>query len=296
MITLILITSFICFLICFKTRREKQNEEYPIPPGKIYEPHREKMTEWMKKTRSLPYKELSVQSFDNLTLYGRYYEFTPDSPIEIMFHGYRGSAERDLCGGIERCFKLGRSALIVDQRGHGKSEGRVITFGVKERKDVLSWVERATEEFGKERKLILTGISMGAATVTAAADLPLPENVAFILADCGFTSPKEIIQKCTRDLKLPPKLMYPFIRLGAIIFGGFDPNSVSSKEALKNATKPVIFFHGEDDNFVPCQMSRENYEVCKTEKKLITIPGAGHGLGYMIDPDGYINALKNFQF
>ena len=94
--------------------------------------------------------------------------------------------------------------------------------------------------------------------------------------------------------KLPPKLLYPLVRLGARIYGGFDPEDADATKALKSCKVPVIFFHGEDDDYVPCQMSRINYEACPTVKQLVTIPGAGHGLSYLVDPEGYIAILREF--
>jgi pimeloyl-ACP methyl ester carboxylesterase len=233
-------------------------------------------------------------SHDGLTLYGKYYEFSPDAPLEIMFHGYRGSAERDLCGGVQRAFSLGHSALIVDQRAAGHSGGNVISFGANESKDCLRWATKVNEVFGMDTKIILTGISMGASTVLMAAGNELPENVVAVLADCGYTSAREIICKVIRQLKLPTGLAYPFVRLGAILFGGFDPNKADATAALKNCKVPVIFAHGDADNFVPCQMSKDNYDACPTKKKLVIIPGAGHGLCYLADPEGYLAQLKEF--
>jgi len=143
-------------------------------------------------------------------------------------------------------------------------------------------------------KLILTGISMGASTVLMAAGNPLPENVIGILADCGFNSAKDIIKKVIRQLGLPPKISYPFVKLGARLYGGFDLEETSAEEAMKKCTKPVIFFHGESDDFVPCDMSRINYEACAAKKRLVTIPGAGHGLSYAIAPEAYLTALREF--
>ena len=142
--------------------------------------------------------------------------------MEIMFHGYRGNAERDLSGGIQRCFALGRSVLLVDQRTSCGSEGNVISFGINEHRDCLSWVDFAVKHFGPDIKIILTGISMGASTVLMAAGKELPKNVVGVLADCGFSSAREIIKKCARDLKIPADLIYPFIKLGAKIFGHFN--------------------------------------------------------------------------
>ncbi|MBO5123248.1 MAG: alpha/beta hydrolase, partial [Oscillospiraceae bacterium] len=208
--------------------------------------------------------------------------------------GYRGTAERDLSGGVARCFKLGRSALLVDQRGCSDSEGNVISFGINEHRDCLAWLDFATQRFGEDVKIILTGISMGASTVLMVSDQALPPNVLGILADCGFSSAKDIIKKVIRQMGLPAEVGYPFVKLGAKLFGHFDLEAHSAVEAVKNATVPVIFFHGDGDDYVPCEMSRINYEACTSKKKLVIIPRAGHGLSYPVAPDTYLNALREF--
>ena len=295
-VALILLISFICFFMAFWVPKHRPvgEDEYPTPEGKVYEPFRERMVNWMRETRKLPHEDFYIESFDGLKLHGRYYEYAPGAPIELMFHGYRGNADRDMCGGVQRCFALKRSALVVDQRASNYSEGHVITFGIKEHKDCHKWVDFMVEHFGPEVKIILTGISMGASTVLMAAGSPLPPQVKGVLADCGFTSAKEIIYKVIRQLKLPPKLLYPFVRLAAKIFGGFDLESFSALEAVQQATLPIIFFHGEDDDFVPCSMSEKNFEACASRKQLVLIPGAGHGLSYPVDKPGYLAALAEF--
>lgn len=289
--------SYYCYRRIFYSppRKKLNDDEYEIPDGEIYEKYRDKMVEWMRKARQLPHEDCEIKSFDGLTLKGKYYQFKKDAPIEILFHGYRGNSERDLSGGIERCFKLGRNALIVDQRGCGESEGNVITFGINERLDCLNWINFAIEKFGKNSQIILTGISMGASTVMMVADQDLPSNVKYILADCGYSSPKEIIKKVIKDMKLPQNLIYPFVNLGARIFGHFNLEEHSPLKSLQNAKIPVIFIHGEDDDFVPCDMSRQLYDICSSSKCLITIPNAGHGLAYPTNKEKYLQALKDFE-
>lgn len=291
-----LITAYICYRIAFYVpdRKKTDNDAISIPDGEIYEPFRESMEGWIREARKLPHEEFSITSFDGVKLYGKYYEYSPGAPIELMFHGYRGNAERDLSGGVQRCFELKRSALIVDQRCSGKSGGNVITFGIKEHRDCLCWIDFMLDHFGTEAKIILTGISMGASTVLMAAGKPLPENVIGVLADCGYTSAKEIIKKVIRQMKLPPRIAYPFVKLGARLFGRFDLEEVSCEEALKSCAVPVIFFHGEDDDFVPCDMSRKNFVACASRKLLVTVPGAGHCLSYPVAPELYLNALRDF--
>ena len=295
-----LITAYVCFRMTFcarkKDREEYKKTEFPIPHGEIYEAHRENMVAWMQNLITTPHDELEITSFDGLKLRAKFYEYAPGAPIEILLHGYRGSAKRDLNGGLARCFSLGRSALLVDHRASGESEGNVITFGVLESRDVRAWIDLIIEKYGKDRKIIVTGVSMGAATamIIAGSD-DLPENVVGALADCGYTSAKAIISKVMReDMHLPPALFYPFVRLGARLFGHFDIDSVSPIEAMKKAKVPVIFFHGDEDYFVPHSMSEENFEACTSRKKLVTIHGAGHGLCSPVGIDEYEDALREF--
>lgn len=293
----ILAVCLICFRMAFYVSKGDRTpkEEYEIPRGKIYEPYREQMVDWMKEVRAMPCEEFSIQSFDGLTLYAKYYECIPGAPMELMFHGYRGSAERDLCGGIQRCFALNRNVLLVDQRCSGKSGGHTITFGIREHKDCLAWVDFAVEHFGPQVKIILTGISMGASTVLMAAGKELPPQVVGVLADCGFSTAKDIICKVIRQMKLPVSLAYPFVKLAAWLLGGFRLEEYSALKAMKTCKVPVIFFHGTGDDFVPWEMSQANYDACPTKKKLVLVPGAGHGLGYLVAPEDYLQALREFN-
>lgn len=293
----IFLTAYICFHITFFSSRRKKKDapEFEIPPGDIYEPYREQMISWMKEAREIPHEEVTMTSFDGLKLYGKYYECKKGAPIELMMHGYRGTSERDLCGGVQRCFSLGRNCLIIDQRGCGKSEGHVITFGIKEHRDCIDWVNFIIQNINKDAKIILCGISMGAATVLTASGKELPENVVGVLADCGYTSANEIINKVIRQIKLPAAVLYPFVKLGARVYGGFKLEETSPIDAMKSTKLPVIFFHGENDDFVPCDMSKKNYEACQSDKMLITIPGAGHGLCYLVDPKKYLKELADFS-
>ena len=133
---------------------------------------------------------------------------------------------------------------------------------------------------------------MGAATVLMAAELDLPENVTGIIADCPYTSPKDIIKKVCGDMKLPSSLLYPFVKLGAKLYGHFDLESADAAEAVCHAKVPVLLIHGEDDRFVPCSMSRkicDSFRESNPDGDIIfeTFPGAGHGISFMEDEPRY---------
>ena len=297
LLLIVLLITYICYRMAFyiSDKEKQKNALAEIPPGEEYLPYRDIMVAWQQEVKTFPCEVLTVKSFDGLTLQGKYYERFPGATIELMFHGYRGSATRDLCGGVQRAYACGHNALIVDQRASGKSDGNVISFGINERKDCLSWLAFMISHFGPEVRIILTGISMGAATILMASGEELPPNVVGVLGDCGYTSPKEIICKVIEeDMKLPAKLAYPFVRLGARLFGNFDLEETDSLRALKKCRLPVFLVHGEVDKFVPCDMSRKMYENYSGKKRLYTVPGAGHCLAYIVTGDAYIKELKSF--
>ena len=291
-----ILISYICFRMAFYVPKRTigPEEKIDLPDGEIYEPFHKQMEEWILEARKMKPKKYYIRSFDGLKLCGKYYEYSPDAAIELMFHGYRGNSERDLSGAVQRCFALGRNAFIVDQRASRESEGNVISFGINEHKDCLSWIDFLIKEFGKDVKIIITGISMGASTVLMAAGKNPPKNVVGVLCDCGFTSAKEIIMKVVKQMHLPPKIIYPFIKLGAKLFGRFDLEEYSAIEAAKQCKIPVIFLHGESDDYVPWEMSKKNYDACSSKKELFSVPNAGHGLCYLIDNEGYFNAVREF--
>ena len=290
----VLTASYWAYRVAFYVPRNHQEDIYHLPSGAQNSKHQEKMRSCIKKLNDLPYESVTITSQDGKTLFGRYYHTRDGAPVQIQFHGYRGSAQRDLAGGVQRCFGVGRSALLVDQRCSGKSGGHVITFGVREHRDCLTWVDFLRRHFGPDVKIILTGISMGAATVLMAGGHPLPDNVIGILADCGFSSARDIIKKVIRQMGIPAELGYPFVKLGARIYGGFDLEETSPMEMVKQCTLPVIFYHGETDDFVPCDMSRQLYDACTSRKQLITVPGAGHGLSFPVDQEYYLQTLREF--
>ena len=171
----------------------------------------------------------------------------------------------------------------------------MITFGAKESRDCQTWASFVVEHIDPDARIILTGISMGAATVMMAATLELPPNVVGILADCGYTSTEDIVKKVITDMGLPAGLLYPFARLGARVLGGFDPNASSPIASMRRCRLPVIFFHGDADGYVPCYMSEQNYNACAAaHKRLVITPGADHGLCFPADQEGYLKALQEF--
>lgn len=286
--------AYYAYRVAFYASGKRSDDPYDIPAGEQYEPYEPLMRSLIGELDALEYERVYTTSHDGLKLAARYYHVQDGAPVKLEFHGYRSPAVRDFCGGNEIGRDAGWNILLVDQRAHGKSEGNTITFGIRERYDCLTWIDYVIRRFGPDTEMLLSGVSMGAATVLMATELPLPENVKGVVADCPFSSPVEIIKKVCGDMKLPPDLMYPFLWLGALIFGHFRLDEASAVEAVKKSRVPVLIVHGEDDRFVPCEMSREIYEACASKKRLLTVPDAAHGLSYLVDMERYKTEAQEF--
>lgn len=294
----LLLAFFLILVFSFRTA-------YYSPPGRKEDPrhipNREQYLQVADKLLSLvdmiegyPFQQVYIASDDGLTLAGRYYHVGDGAPVVLIFHGYRSTAYRDCAGMFKLCMELGFNVLLPDMRAHGRSQGRVITLGIRERFDCLCWVKYAVKRFGKDVRLLVSGCSMGAATVMMSAEL-LPAQVKGMVCDAGYSSPRAIMMDVSQKMHIPPKLAYFLLRLSARLLGGFDPNEQSSLQSLENSSIPALFIHGEDDRYVPCSMVYENYEACAAEiKQLLTVPDAGHVLSFLVDEDAYRAAFHSF--
>lgn len=271
------------------------NREYLHAPDlNRYQIYLEDMERLFVALADSPFETVSLYAQDGLKLTGRYYHLRSGAPVDICFHGYRSSPLTDLCCFSELAARLGHNLLLVDQRAHGDSQGRTISLGIRERQDVLSWVDYALEQFGDGTKLFLYGISMGASTVLMASELGLPENVRGIIADCPYSTPKKIISRVSEKLAFPTWLSWPLSILGAKLFGGFDLREADAVRAVANTDTPVLLLHGEADGFVPCEMSGEIWGANEAMIEKHTFPGADHGISYLSDPERYRDIVTEF--
>ena len=287
--------SYYAFRIAFLAPPPLDPEHYFSPVGKQYDEVREGIRKSVDKMATRKYEAVTITSFDGSKLFARYYPGTNGAPVQILFHGYKSCSLLDCSGGTYLAVDcLNHNVLVVDQRSHGQSNGRVITFGIKERKDCLRWIAYAKERFGADIPIILSGLSMGAATVLMACDLNLPSNVKGIIADCPYSSPKEIILKVARDLHFPPRLMLPFIWLGGFLFGHFNLFESSAINAIETCNIPILILHGDADALVPYEMARSLQSCGAKDITLETFEKAGHGLSYIVNPEKYEKVVIGF--
>lgn len=289
----VLSVSLYCYRICFFSPKKGRRTPFDHVDDPQFRAVEDTIFRVISIMERYPYEDVAIRARDGVKLRGRYYHVRDGAPLLILCHGYRSAALRDCCGGHALAQKLGFNALVIHQRAHGESGGHTISFGIKESGDVARWAEYAENRFGAEVPVILFGLSMGAATVLMGCAEGYPANVKGIIADSAYSSPADIIKKVCRDMGYSTAL-YPFTKLGARIFGGFNLEGCTALDAVRDTRIPILLIHGEEDSLVPCGMSREIAENCLGSCKIYTVPGADHCLGCMADPDGYEQAIRRF--
>lgn len=290
-IAVLLLILALCYITYRKTFYRNPKKEKSDPYAGIdresVKPYRERSLQLLEGILPLPYEQVETVAEDGTGLYARFYRGKDGGPFIIQCHGYKSTPIRDFSGIGTVGFDEGYNVIMIDHRAHGESGGSCITFGHKEKRDCICWVKYLMERFGSDIEVFLQGLSMGAATVIlAAAEKDLPRCVKGVLADCPYSSAKDIIKKVIRGMKLPANILYPFVRLGAIIFGGFDPNKADVAAAAKKAKLPILLIHGDADSFVPYEMGKQ---VAEASEKVTfhTFGGADHAISYLVDEKRY---------
>ena len=279
--------------IAFHTPNRTQNDDFSVVKTKKVAPIYDDILTLIRTMNSIPYEPVYITSHDGLRLRARLYDARPGAPVAICFHGWRGTPSRDFSGGASMLIRNGWRVLLIEQRGQKGSEGHTMTFGAKERLDCLRWTRWAADRSGAESKIMLFGISMGAATVLLASELDFPRSLRGIIADCPYSSPRKIIVNTAAGMHIPGWTLI-FARIGAALLGGFKLTDIDASDCVKKSKVPILIIHGEADSFVPPYMSEGPAEACPETVKRITVPGADHALSFLVDPEKYKAAVEEF--
>ena len=240
---------------------------------------------------NLPTERVYITSRDGLRLSARYYHAADGAPIEIYCHGYRSMHQRDFAGIHEIARSLGHNLLMIDQRAHGESEGKTISFGIRESGDAIEWIKYCNERFG-EVPILLYGISMGGATVLMAAGEDLPANVKGVIADCPMSSALDIIKIVSTGMG-PGSFMAGGLARIAARLHGFVLTSNSPEMAVKRAKVPILLLHGDGDDLVPYYMG-QRIAAANPEIQFETFKCPHHARSYLFETERYTAIVKDF--
>ncbi|MBQ6265011.1 MAG: alpha/beta hydrolase [Clostridia bacterium] len=243
------------------------------------------------------FEEFTISNERNQSLKG--YLLKADEPSDVYVfcsHGYRCNGKREFRFITKYYHDKGFNVFLVDHQASGQSEGSYIGFGYYEYQDCLTWLNWLINNYGNNIKIILHGVSMGSATVMMMSGSDkLPENVRFIVADCGYTSAWHEFE---HNISFLGKAEY-IILYGSDIFNklisGYHFKDADALSAVQRAKVPMLFVHGTKDDFVPTRMGKELYMACNSDyKDLLLIEGAAHAESYQTNSEAYNQKLDEF--
>lgn len=252
---------------------------------------KEKTSSWLN---SISKKEINIQSNDKLQLFASEFKLSNESnKWIILVHGY--TSEQSSIYDIARHYSdKGYNVLTPDLRAHGLSEGKYVGMGWLDRNDLLLWIDYLLKNY-RNSEIILHGVSMGAATVMMASGENLPTNVKLIVEDCGYTSVWDIF---SFKLKLRFNLStFPVLNAASFITNvraGYNYKEASSIDQIKKSVTPILFIHGNADEFVPVNMAYKLYDNTNINKELIIVDGAGHAESRLADEELYYGSIFSF--
>lgn len=300
-ISLIIIFSLLFFL-AYRTYSLAFSKKFNPEPGKRVYVHSKDNRyvlyyekDWIK---SVPFKQVTIPSFDKTTLYAHFLKNKDNHKYIISSHGYRGEWEELSIPCRYLNEKENYNLLMIEQRGHGQSKYPITTFGDKESCDLLKWIEYLIK-IDPKAQICLYGLSMGASIVMDACGFNLPSNVKCAIEDCGFSSiKKEITHVASKKIKNKVKLKFSvsMVQLVAFILHNFSFNRNYPVKNLKNSITPILMIHGGQDRYVPTYMLEENYSAVKENvyKEKHIFPEASHALSCRVDFPKYMEIVTNF--
>ena len=244
-------------------------------------------------------EDITLKSFDGLNLTSTLImNENPTNKFIVLVHGvsicYVGSLKY-----FDIFYKNGFNVLIVNQRRHGKSEGKYSTYGFYEKYDVNMWIEYLKSRFGNDIILGLHGESMGAGTVMET--IPLNDSIKFVIEDCGYSNFHELIGfQITHAYKnrLVRKILRPSLIFANFFMktkAKFSMKKIVPIDIVSSTSLPMMFIHGKEDYFVPWYMSVDLYNAkTKVYKKLYLVEGAKHAEALEVNKILYEKKIMTF--
>ena len=243
-------------------------------------------------------KDTIVRSYNGNMIYACYAPAKDPATANgtaIVVHGYGDNHFVFLY--LVRMYRddLNYNVLFPDLQYHGYSEGDHCQMGWFDRYDVEQWADVAHSIF-KDNFTVLHGVSMGGATVMMASGDKLQPFIKAIVEDCGYASVVAQFNKNRRDsFWFVPADILQSASLVTKKKHGWGFWEASSVEQLKKSTVPMLFIHGDADDFVPFSHLDKCYNA-KTQgyKEKWVAEGAVHANSFAKHPEEYKQHVHDF--
>lgn len=295
---------FILFLVCGfiynqiawrKTFKVPQFIMNHIAGNEMFDDYSEKARKAEKDFLKYPLETITLKTPDGATLKGKLLEpKESNGKLILACHGAHSSGIGEFCFIGPYFYENGYTLFMPDHRGCGESDGKFMGYGTHESKDTFLWLDYLKKRF-PSLSIFLLGVSMGAATVLMMSEKADDKAIKGIIADCSYTSAwDEFSYQLKTSFHLPNFPLLNICDIYSRLLAGYSFKDASPIKAVKNAKKPILFIHGNKDDFVPYFMQDILYKACPTEKMCLTVEGAVHARSYYTNPVVYQNAVETF--
>lgn len=244
----------------------------------------------LAEIQKLPHEILNITSHDGLRLEGIYYPGQSDVTV-IWVHGYTSHAERESAFPGLFYHSLGFNVLIPYLRAHGPSQGKYISLGALEHRDMQLWVDKVNEMRPKG-SIVLHGLSMGGGIVLDLCDKEMA-NVKCLISDAPSIRLDDIFRNVAASVfkkdapQVVERLLARFYAEFGVSAEGFD-----RMETVKNCRYPLLVSAGSHENMDDSLEKLRKLNPMDTT--LVILPGCNHGNGMYKQTEMYQGAIKAF--
>jgi fermentation-respiration switch protein FrsA (DUF1100 family) len=239
------------------------------------------------------FEDVSFQTDDGLRIRGWFIPADESSERSLVICHGLGANRSMFLPYLEVGRALRANVLLFDFRGHGASEGHTVSFGGRERLDVLAAVRylRALRP-AQAREVIGLGISMGASALTlAAADIEPPLKA--VILDSGFASALDLTDSV---LGAFPAVVRPWLTLLGVplasLHAGCWLPGVRPVDRIASLRAPVLIIHAGEDRLIPPFHAERLYQSAVEPKTLWSTPSGGHGAALFVARAEYVRLVR----
>jgi alpha-beta hydrolase superfamily lysophospholipase len=238
-----------------------------------------------------PYETVSLKTSSGLAISGWYGGLDSSKACVIFLHGY-STNKRSVLAEASEFNAWGYSVLLIDYRGHGKSEGNSTSFGVKETDELEKAVAFARSKGNKN--IILYGSSLGAAIAIKAASENKVHPVA-IIADMPFQDLHHHLRSRAKLIGFPAEPFGVLVSFWIGVERGYNGFGHDVSSYAKNVHCPVLLQWGDKDIYVERSETEKIFaNLASAHKKLVVYPGVNH-LSYLGEnPDKWEEEVHAF--
>ncbi|MCH5161794.1 MAG: alpha/beta hydrolase [Clostridiales bacterium] len=255
-------------------------------------------TSWFDEVEEYT-EHLNMEAYDGVPLSAMLLRHKVDDGAEsikrvaLLQHGYWASP-RSMQPYAKIFWEKGYDVLMPYARAHGASGGKYVGMAWIDRFDVMRWIDRTVEMYGKDIKILTMGVSMGGSTVAAVSGMNPPSQVKCVIDDCGFSSQKEEYYACVNKVPLPRAISILPLVIGVRFGCGYSVYDADIKPLVAQSKLPTLFIHGKNDTFVPCALGQKLYDACGATDKQFELFDATHAASFASDRDRYTALISEF--